>query len=111
MGTGQYCALLSSVFAGGLIAYQPTARQNGWPVGSIFEKGVVPTAVYLGVMAWLFGVGAAWTWHGRASWWWLLWTFLSSLFGGAFIAPIFRTWSGAVSLMAAPTLALACAFV
>lgn len=107
MEMSQYCALLSAAFAGGLISYEASARRNGWPVGSIFTNGgAIPGAIFLGVMVWLLGVSGAWAWHGKASWWWLLWIVLSSFLGGAFLTPIFRTWSGAVSLIAAPVLAV-----
>ncbi len=46
-----FCSLLAAAFAGALIAYVPTARQRNWPVGILFERGTVPTAVYLGVAA------------------------------------------------------------
>lgn len=40
----QICALLASAFAGALIAYVPTARQKGWPVG---DSSNMPVQRYL----------------------------------------------------------------
>lgn len=102
----QTCALVSAAFCGAMVAYVPTARQRGWPVGSMFERGIVPTGVYLCVMAFLLGVVGQWAWNDKASWWWLLWVVIASLIGAPFITSLFRSWSAAISLIGAPLLAL-----
>ncbi len=76
-----FCSLLAAAFAGALIAYVPTARQHNWPVGILFERGTVPTAVYLGVAALLLGETIGWAWAGKTSWWGLLWIVLATFVG------------------------------
>jgi hypothetical protein len=98
--------LLAAAFAGALAAYVPTARQRQWPVGQLFERGTVPTAVYLLVAVTLLGVAFGWAWTGKASWWWLLWIALASFVGAPLITSLFKSWSAALSLVAAPILAL-----
>lgn len=107
MTTPQICAVLAAAFAGSLAAYVPTARQRQWPVGQLFERGVVPTAVYLIVAVVLLGVTFGWAWSGKASWWWMLWIVLASFIGAPLITSIFKSWSAMLSLAAAPLLALA----
>jgi cytochrome c biogenesis factor len=99
-------ALLAAAFAGTIVAYVPTARQRNWPVGQIFERGTVPIAVYLGVAAFLLGTVVSWAWSGKASWWLLLWTVLASFIGAPLIPTLFKSWSAALSLVAAPVLAV-----
>lgn len=111
MSVAQIFALLAMAFAGTIVSYVPTARQNSWPIGQVFQRGIVPMLVYLGVLALMLGAGVAWAWYGKTSWWLLLWLVLSSFVGAAFITSIFKTWSGAISLGAAPLLALAAIIV
>jgi hypothetical protein len=102
----QLCALLAAAFAGALAAYVPTARQRQWPVGQLFERGTVPTSVYLVVAVVLLGLAIGWAWTGKASWWWLLWIVLASFLGAPLITSLLKRWSAAVSLVAAPLLTL-----
>lgn len=108
MNSIQICMLAAAGFAGTLPSYEPTARQRGWPVGSLFvAPAVVPTFIYLGVMALLLSAIGMWAYHERMSWLWLLWVVLASFVGAAFIPNIFRSWSGAIALVSAPALAVA----
>lgn len=108
MNTIQICMLASAGFAGTLSSYEPTARQRGWPIGSIFvAPAVVPTLIYLGVMALLLSATGVWAYHERMSWFWLLWVVLASFIGAVFIPNIFRSWSGAIAIVSAPALAVA----
>lgn len=107
----QFCALVAAAFAGALVAYVPTARQHNWPVGKLFERDIVPSAIYLGVAVLLVGEAIGWAWAGRASWWWLLWTILASFVGAPLITSLFKSWSAVLSLVAAPILALTAALL
>lgn len=107
MTISQLCALLAAAFAGSLAAYVPTARQRQWPIGQLFERGIVPTAVYLIVAAVLLGIAIGWAWSGKASWWWILWIVLASFVGAPLITSLFKSWSAVLSLTAAPLLTLA----
>ena len=106
MNIAQICAIFATAFAGAIISYVPAARQNSWPIGLVFQRGILPLAVYLGVIALMLGAGVAWAWHGKTSWWWLLWLAIASFVGAAFITSIFKAWSGAVSIVVAPILAI-----
>jgi len=110
MTVPQLCALLAAGFAGALMAYVPTARLRQWPVGQLFERGIVPTVVYLAVAVVLLGVAVGWAWSGKASWWWVLWIVLASFVGGPVITSVFKSWSAALSLLAAPCLAIVALF-
>lgn len=108
MNSVQVCVLASAAFAGNLSSYEPTARQKGWPVGSLFvAPAVVPTFLSLGVLALLLGAAGVWAYAGRVSWLWLLWVLLASFTGAAVIPSFLRSWSGAIALFAAPALAVA----
>ncbi|CCF95696.1 hypothetical protein B7R78_0015305 [Ralstonia solanacearum] len=111
MALPQFCSLLAAAFAGALIAYVPTARQRNWPVGKLFERGTVPATVYLGVAALLLGETISWAWAGKATWWGVLWIVLATFVGAPLITSLFKSWSAVLSLVAAPTLAMAAALL
>lgn len=67
MSYAQLAALLAAAFAGALVAYVPTARERNWPVGSLFARGIVPTATYLIVAVLVLGTTAGWALSGKAT--------------------------------------------
>lgn len=111
MSPPQVFCLLAAAFAGATVAYVPTARQRNWPVGQIFERGIVPAAVFLGVAVSMLGIGISWAWSGKTSWWWLTGIVLSSFIGAPVITSLFKSWSAPISLIAAPVLAIAAIFI
>ena len=111
MDTAHVCALLAAAFAGVLPAHLPTCRQRGWPVGSLFANQTFTTFMWLGVMAFLVGIVVTWALHDRVSWLWLLWILGVSFIGAAFVPVVFKSWSGAIALVAAPVLAVAACFL
>lgn len=70
-------------------------------------RGVVPSAIYLGVAALLLGETVGWALVGKASWWWMLWITLASFVGAPLITSLFKSWSAALSLVGAPVMAVA----
>ena len=107
----QLCAVLAAAFAGALVAYAPTARQRNWPIGELFERGIVPSAVYLGVAVLSLAETVGLAWAGKASWWWVLWIVLASFVGAPLMTSLFKSWSAALSLAAAPIMAVASALL
>ncbi len=104
MNSGQIIIiLLAFAFSGALPAFIFAARQNGWPVGSLFlESKKTPVFVAIACVSVLSGGLLSSIIHGEISILWPLWGVLAFIVGGSIILKVFKSWSGMVSLVAAP---------
>ncbi len=103
--------LLALAASSALAGFLSIADQKGWPRGAMFSQSNVPIAIALGSVLVVAGRILAGITVGKLSWLWLLWTLVAFFLGGPLVLAILRKWSGLITLVAAPALAIASFFV
>lgn len=96
-------SLLALAFSCSLTGFVYAARHRGWSIGEIFQKERIPAFVAVLCVVSAIGILAAAVIHGGSPWWVFLIGVASYFVGGPMIMAVAGSYSGMVSLVAAPT--------